>query len=107
MRRKSISEIETHCVALGTTNGKVLLYSVSQAKIETVLTNTDSNKIQSLDWHKKYGLFSCTANNIVYEWDLQESKVKCSYNVNVSSNIKQGNKVSAIRIVPHNQVTII
>lgn len=106
VRRKSISEVETHCIALGTSNGKVLLYSVSQAKIETVLTDSNNNRVLTLDWHKKYGMFSCTSDNYVQEWDLQSSKVKNKYSINVTSTIKQGNKVSAIRIVPHNQVNI-
>lgn len=96
------------CIALGTSSGKVLLYSVAQAKVETVLTDDNNkNKVQTLDWHKKYGLFSCTGNNFVQEWDLQSSKVRDKYNINVSSTSKQGNKVSAIRIVPHSQVSVI
>ncbi|CAH0718606.1 unnamed protein product, partial [Brenthis ino] len=106
VRRKSISETEIQCIALGTSSGKVLLYSVSQAKVETVLTDDNNkNKVQTLDWHKKYGLFSCTGDNFIQEWDLQSSKVRDKYNINVSSTSKQGNKVSAIRIVSHSQNT--
>ncbi|KAF9813087.1 hypothetical protein SFRURICE_000047 [Spodoptera frugiperda] len=62
-RRKSISE-ETHHVALATTSGKILIYSVSQAKVETVLSNENSHSgITSLDWHSKYGLYSCSKEN--------------------------------------------
>ncbi|XP_072933993.1 WD repeat-containing protein 43 [Epargyreus clarus] len=108
-RRKSVSEAETQCVALGTNSGKILIYSVSQAKVETVLSNQNSdgynNKITSLDWHKKYGLYSCNGDNYVYEWDLQSASVKSKYNVNVAGKNKQGNAVSAIKIVPHSEKT--
>ncbi|XP_045457412.1 WD repeat-containing protein 43 [Melitaea cinxia] len=105
-RRKSVSEGETQCIALGTSSGKILLYSISQAKVETVLKDDKKNhKIQSLDWHRKYGLFSCSNENYIQEWDIQSSSVRNKYNINITTNNKQGNKVSAIRIVPHNQNT--
>ncbi|XP_050555697.1 WD repeat-containing protein 43 [Spodoptera frugiperda] len=103
-RRKSISE-ETHHVALGTTSGKILIYSVSQAKVETVLSNENSHSgITSLDWHSKYGLYSCSKENSVCEWDLQSSLIRYKYNVSVESKNKHGN-IRAIKIVPHKQNT--
>lgn len=82
------------------------MYSISQAKVETVLKDDKKNhKIQSLDWHRKYGLFSCSNENYIQEWDIQSSSVRNKYNINITTNNKQGNKVSAIRIVPHNQVS--
>uniref|UniRef100_S4PTE4 WD-repeat protein n=3 Tax=Pararge aegeria TaxID=116150 RepID=S4PTE4_9NEOP len=105
-RRKSITEQEQYCLALGTSSGKILIYSVSQAKVETVLNQKDNNnKVVTLDWHRKYGLFSCTVNNLVQEWDLQSGSVRNKYNIKVVGINKQGNKISAIRIVPHNQDT--
>ncbi|XP_075987945.1 WD repeat-containing protein 43 [Anticarsia gemmatalis] len=104
-KRKSISE-ETHCIALGTTSGKILIYSVAQAKVETVLSNeSNQTSITTLDWQRKYGLYSCNKENFVYEWDLNKSSVKYKYNVNVESKNKHGNNVSAIKIVPHKQNT--
>ncbi|XP_045781025.1 WD repeat-containing protein 43 [Maniola jurtina] len=103
-RRKSESESEQYCLALGTTSGKILIYSVSQAKLETVLNHKDS-KVASLDWHRKYGLFSCTVNNFVQEWNLQSGTVSHKYNVKIVGTNKEANKISAIRIVPHNQET--
>ncbi|CAG9573028.1 unnamed protein product [Danaus chrysippus] len=108
VRRKSFSGNETQCIALGTASGKILIYSVSQAQIETVLTdkgNAIHSRVQSLDWHRKYGLFSCTSDSHVWEWDLESSCVRNKYNIHVYSKNKQGNKISAIRIVPHNQKT--
>ncbi|CAB3247231.1 unnamed protein product [Arctia plantaginis] len=100
-RRKSISE-ETYYIALGTNTGKILIYSVAQNKIETVLSNeTTQSGINTLDWHRKYGLYSCNKENQIYEWDLNSSSVRYKYNVNVDSKSKHGNNVSAIKIVPH------
>ncbi|XP_034837671.1 WD repeat-containing protein 43 [Maniola hyperantus] len=105
-RRKSVSESEQYCLALGTTSGKILIYSVSQAKAETVLNQKESNcKVSTLDWHRKYGLFSCTVNNCVQEWNLQSGTVSHKYNVKVVGTNKQLDKISAIKLVPHSQET--
>ncbi|XP_041985997.1 WD repeat-containing protein 43 [Aricia agestis] len=106
-RRKSISEQESSCIALGTTNGVILVYSIAQAKVESVLTGQKNSnvhkKVQCLDWHRKYGLISCTSSYVV-EWDLSTANVKNTHNVNINSK-KQGDSVSAIKIVPHNHNT--
>ncbi|KAH9634856.1 hypothetical protein HF086_016135 [Spodoptera exigua] len=103
-RRKSVSE-ETHHIALGTTSGKILIYSVAQAKVETVLSNENSHSgITSLDWHAKYGLYSCSKENSLCEWDLQSSLIRYKYNVSIESKSKHGN-IRAIKIVPHKQNT--
>ncbi|KAL0810635.1 hypothetical protein ABMA28_010744 [Loxostege sticticalis] len=104
-RKQSFSE--TQCIALGTTNGKILIYSVTQAKVENVIAEEKSshqNSITALDWRRNYGLFSCNKAGFVYEWDLQSGSVRNKYNVTDSKN-KQGNSVSSIKIVPHNQKT--
>lgn len=61
--------------------------------------------MNALDWNKKYGLFSCSKDNKVTEWDLQSASVRFKYNVYVENNIKQGNNVNAIKIIPHDQVS--
>lgn len=103
-KRKSISE-EVNCIALGTTSGKILIYSVAQAKVETVLTNNTSQAISTLDWQRKYGLYSCNKDNNVFEWDLNNSSVRYKYNINIDNKSKHGNSVNAIKIVPHKQNT--
>lgn len=70
-----------------------------------MLTQNDTSRVVTLDWHRKYGLFSCTASSSVQEWDLKSGAVSNKYNVKVTGVNKQGNKISAIRIVPHNQVS--
>ncbi|KAJ8707952.1 hypothetical protein PYW08_010318 [Mythimna loreyi] len=104
-KRKSLSE-ETHCIALGTTSGKILIYSVAQAKVETVLSNENtSSAISTLDWHRSYGLYSCNKENNICEWNLHNSTIRYKYNVNVDNKNKHGNNVVAIKIVPHKQHT--
>ncbi|CAH2062014.1 unnamed protein product, partial [Iphiclides podalirius] len=107
-RRKSISEQESQIIALGTSSGKILLYSIAEAKVETVLTDQKgselhSNKVKTLEWHRKYGLYSCTGNNVVLEWDLGSASVRYKYNINVEKRNKQLSGVSAIKIIPHSQ----
>ncbi|CAH2987314.1 unnamed protein product [Chilo suppressalis] len=102
-RKQSFSEQETQCIVLGTTSGKILLYSVTQAKVENVISDSkQSNRnITTLDWHRRYGLYSCSKSGQAIEWDLQSGKVRNKYNVTID-NGKQGS-VSAIKIVPHKQ----
>ncbi|XP_049882191.1 WD repeat-containing protein 43 [Pectinophora gossypiella] len=107
-RRKSVSgDQEIQCIALGTTSGKILIYSVAQAKVETVLEEKNNeinrNCITALDWSKKYGLYSCNKESLVYEWNLQSTTVRNKYNVNIENKNKQVCSVSAIKIIPHNQ----
>lgn len=74
--------------------------------MENVIEDKNSsNSITTLDWHRKYGLFSCNKAGYVYEWDLRSGAVRNKYNVTVESKSKQGNTISAIKIVPHNQVS--
>lgn len=80
---------------------------MTQAKVENVIAEEKSshqNSITALDWRRNYGLFSCNKAGFVYEWDLQSGSVRNKYNVTDSKN-KQGNSVSSIKIVPHNQVS--
>ncbi|KPJ02027.1 WD repeat-containing protein 43 [Papilio xuthus] len=105
-RRKSISDNETQAIALGTTSGKILLYSVEQGKVETVLVdkkNHTNNKVKSLDWHRKYGLLSCTGDNSIQEWELESAKIRHRYKINVDNKNKQTSGVSAIKIIPHSE----
>ncbi|XP_063835462.1 WD repeat-containing protein 43 isoform X1 [Ostrinia nubilalis] len=104
-RKQSVSEAQF--IALGTTNGKILMYSVTQAKVENVISDEKSGfnqYITALDWRRNYGLFSCNKAGFVYEWDLNSGKVRNKYKVTDGKN-KQGNSVSSIKIVPHNQKT--
>ncbi|XP_048488294.1 WD repeat-containing protein 43 isoform X2 [Plutella xylostella] len=109
-RSNSISEQQDQCVALGTTNGKILIYSVSQAKVLTVLEDGKNSEVQkcgvtSLDWHKNYGLFSSNKAGYVQEWNIGSGEISNKYNVIFDSKNKQASHVSAIKIVPHNQKT--
>lgn len=109
-RKSSTSEQEIQCIALGTTSGKILIYSVAQAKVESVLDDKKNSEIHrngivAIDWNRKNGLFSCNKEGFLYEWDLQSAAVSYKYNLVVDSKNKQASTVSAIKIVPHNQVS--
>ncbi|KOB66196.1 WD-repeat protein [Operophtera brumata] len=80
-KRASISANETQCIALGTHSGKILLYSVAQAKIETILAGHTFSKVTALDWNRKYGLYSCSKDDTVTEWDIQSGKPRNQYEI--------------------------
>ncbi|XP_045540700.1 WD repeat-containing protein 43 [Papilio machaon] len=105
-RRKSFSDNATQAIALGTTSGKILLYSVTQGKVETVLVDQKNhihNKVKSLDWHRKYGLLSCTGDNGIQDWDLENATIRNRYKINVDNKSKQTSGISAIKIIPHTE----
>ncbi|KAM3968904.1 WD repeat-containing protein 43 [Aphomia sociella] len=108
-KRNSISQDEVQSIALGTSSGKILIYSVTQAKVVTVLSHKQSNthnaSISALDWQRKYGLYSCNKSNHLCQWDLSNGNVRFKYNVIVDSKNKQANSITAIKIIPHNLKT--
>lgn len=65
-----------------------------------------NNAITSLDWHRKYGLFSSNKEGFIHEWDLRGASLRNKYNVVYDSKNKQASKVSAIKIIPHIQVSV-
>lgn len=80
--------------------------------MESVLNDTKNNQIHkngivAIDWNRKYGLYSCNKEGFLYEWDLQSTAVSSKYNLTVDNKNKQANLVSAIKIVPHSQVSSI
>lgn len=104
-KRTSTNENESHCIALGTHSGKILLYSVAQAKIETILSSRSFSKVAALDWSRDYGLYSVGKDDLAIEWDIQEGKPRNQYKIAVENKSKQGNSISAIKIVPHKLVS--
>ncbi|KAI8433563.1 hypothetical protein MSG28_015587 [Choristoneura fumiferana] len=90
-RRSSVSAQETQCIALGTTSGKILIYSVAKAKVETVLEEKlgpiQDRKITCLDWTRKDGLFSCNKSNYLCHWKLDVDK-RHTYSVNTDNKNK-------------------
>ncbi|XP_059047913.1 WD repeat-containing protein 43 [Achroia grisella] len=107
-KRNSISQDnETQSIVLGTTSGKILIYSVTQAKVVTVLQSPKQGNanVTALDWQRKSGLYSCNKSSNLYHWDINEGNVKFKYNVSVDNKNKQANIISAIKIVPHNLST--
>ncbi|XP_038217284.1 WD repeat-containing protein 43 [Zerene cesonia] len=101
-KKSSNNKQGTQCIALGTTHGKILLYSVAQAKVETVIEK-GTKKIESLDWLRNHGLFSISVDQVVTEWDIRRSSVKHTYNLLSVDAKKVSKKPSVIKIVPHNQ----
>lgn len=99
---------EVQCIAVGTTSGKILIYSVAQAKVQTVLEvqlgKAQEQKITSLDWNRRDGLFSCNKSNYICEWKLGKGQNN-NYHVNMDNRNKPVSTISAIKLIPHSQDT--
>ncbi|XP_063630516.1 WD repeat-containing protein 43 isoform X1 [Cydia splendana] len=105
-RKSSISDQEAQCIAVGTTSGKILIYSVAQAKVQTVLEEKlgKEQKITALDWNRRDGLFSCNKSNYICEWKLGAGQSN-NYHVNMDNKNKAVSTISAIKLIPHSQET--
>ncbi|XP_050674893.1 WD repeat-containing protein 43 [Leptidea sinapis] len=102
-KNKPLNDDSLEHIAIGMTNGSILLYSVAQAAVETVLNSQTSKKVLAVDWNIKFGLISCTVDNNIYEWSIENSSVNFVYDVSVAGANKQANKISGVKIVPYQQ----
>ncbi|XP_063543255.1 WD repeat-containing protein 43 [Cydia strobilella] len=110
-RKSSVSEQEVkeaQCIAVGTTSGKILIYSVAQAKVQTVLEmklgKAQEQKITAMDWNRRDGLFSCNKSNYICEWKLGAGQSN-NYHVNMDRKNIGVNTINAIKLIPHSQET--
>lgn len=90
--RKSISEeADRKVVAMGLTNGKIILYDIAAASV-TILENDRTAAITAIAWSAYSGLITATDDYHIVEWNLQENGMKCKW--------KSGNaKVTALAIL--------
>lgn len=99
----------THCVAFGSTTGKVLIYSITHAKVESVLEDPNptpgEQDISCMDWSKKQGLFTCSSDSTIRQWSIQDGSVKTKFRMSKFEKGTQSAKTTAIKI-PNYQVSI-
>lgn len=104
LKNKSI-EIELNdldLIALGTTDGSILLYSLSKASLHSHLSEGGhSDKVNDIVWCPQYtdSLFSCSDDGCIIEWSLLESKVKSKWKASKTA-------ITSISIDPTNQYII-
>ncbi|XP_046551150.1 WD repeat-containing protein 43-like [Haliotis rubra] len=80
-RKKSsggMEEIEDlDLIAIGTTNGNILLYSVAKGDIHTQFDDGHTDTVNGICWHPEAPtLYSCSSDHNVIEWDVVTGKVK-------------------------------
>lgn len=80
-KRKSISEeIDRKAVvAMGSTNGKIILYDVAAAAVSATLESGPSSAVTALVWSACVGLITATDDHHIVEWNLQENGIKCKW----------------------------
>ncbi|XP_077283079.1 WD repeat-containing protein 43 [Arctopsyche grandis] len=95
---------ESSHIAFGTSDGKILIYSVALAKVETILEDSSADpgdqQITCLDWNSGYGLYSCSADSTIKEWSITDNDVKSKFNMNTNHNNTQMAKTTAIKLIP-------
>ncbi|XP_029110588.1 WD repeat-containing protein 43-like isoform X2 [Scleropages formosus] len=82
-RRKSqarhVSEKED-LLALGTTAGSIVLYSVAKGKLHSTLEESHSGGVNVVRWHPEENfLYSASEDTHIAEWDLQTGRVRCKW----------------------------
>ncbi|KAK3922503.1 WD repeat-containing protein 43 [Frankliniella fusca] len=90
-RRKS-RDVGAEIIALGTSSGRILLYSVASAGVEAVLDGGHRNApVTGLSWFPGTSLYSC-GDSTITEWDISGKKVKSKW--------KTGDKVGCVLVSP-------
>jgi hypothetical protein len=68
---------ETDTLALGTTSGNLLLYSLALGSMVCQLEGGHSSAVNDVAWSRGSNLFSCDDKHVV-EWSVADSSVKRS-----------------------------
>lgn len=77
---------------MGSISGKITLYDVAAASVNTTLENGHSATITAMDWSAYSGLITAADDYYIAVWSLQENKILCKW--------KSGKaKVTALAIV--------
>ncbi|KAK6177405.1 hypothetical protein SNE40_015512 [Patella caerulea] len=95
-RRSSLKKSDDqHMIAMGTSSGDVLIYSIVAGSLQTQLTGGHTETVNGSCWHSEDPiLYTCSSDHHIVEWDVVNSKVKekwkadkgAVYSVCVSSN---------------------
>lgn len=63
-------------VAMGSTNGDVIIYDMSRGCVSNTLKSGHSAKVTAVAWSESAGLFSAAEDRQIVEWSLQEASVR-------------------------------
>ncbi|XP_019625691.1 PREDICTED: WD repeat-containing protein 43-like isoform X2 [Branchiostoma belcheri] len=93
-------------IAMGTTAGTILLYSVVKGDLQSQLTGGHDDIVNCLCWHaEENSLFSCSDDQHIVEWTVTTAQVKCKWKADKGSvqtiSLGPGGKtlLSAARII--------
>ncbi|XP_076100373.1 WD repeat-containing protein 43-like [Mytilus galloprovincialis] len=81
-KRKSLSDDSAEqekndIVAIGTSSGNILLYSIVKADIQSQLDKGHSESVNDLCWDENQGyLYSCSNDHNVIQWDVSTANVR-------------------------------
>lgn len=89
---KRKTELSNHYVCLGTTNGLLLVYSITKGDLDFTINSETSEVINCSSWQSGTEMYSSANQNILC-WDLENRSVK--------SNWKAGNEtITAMYLIP-------
>lgn len=74
-KKRKVDDSDPKTLALGTSGGSVALYSLSEGKVISTLTDGHIHPVSSLCWTNDAGLYS-TAGSEVAHWDISKRKIK-------------------------------
>ncbi|XP_044576706.1 arylphorin subunit alpha-like isoform X3 [Cotesia glomerata] len=81
-KRKSMSIVEDseqrQLIAMGTVDGKVIIYNPSAGSPEKILENGHSAAVTAITW-SSVGLFTAGDDDLIVEWNLQGGGVKSTW----------------------------
>lgn len=78
--RQSESSNASNSIALGTSSGDVLLYSVTAGEVDQKLEGGHDSRVNDLCWSDDDGaLFSCSNDKHITEWNTENGQRKCKW----------------------------
>ncbi|XP_032222775.1 WD repeat-containing protein 43 [Nematostella vectensis] len=89
----STSVSTSDIIALGTTSGDILLYSLSAGEVHKKLEGGHSSKVNDVEWSRNGELYSCSSDKYIVEWCTEKAEHKSKWKAD-----KHG--VSSLRVSP-------
>ncbi|KAK3094081.1 hypothetical protein FSP39_023991 [Pinctada imbricata] len=88
-KKKSLGGVkqlaEFDMVAVGTTAGNILLYSIVQGDIQSILDGGHSDVVNDTCWCPDDTLISCSSDQHIVHWDVSSAKVKHKWKADTRS----------------------
>lgn len=105
-RKKRRSEVvksasELTLLAMGTSSGTILLYSISKGDLQSQMTGGHSSKVTALCWSSQNSsIYSCAKDQQIIEWDIETGDIRRKWKAD------QGKTVHAMCVSEDGQTLI-